>query len=119
MVNSVEPYINSEVFNLAAAEKDFQSLINNNSTLACLYYIDEIPIPEGGHAYSSDGWQQDLDYNQFNQDWFIQARDSRSIIITEPYVDEDTKDLVCTVAKRIQSSNGDFIGVAGIDIHLT
>ena len=33
VVNSVEPYINSEDFNLAAAEKDFQSLINNNSTI--------------------------------------------------------------------------------------
>ena len=119
VVNSVEPYINSEGFNLADAEQDFQSIINNNNTLACLYYIDEIPIPEGGHAYSSDGWQPELTYNQYNQEWFIKAKDSRSVIITPPYVDEDTKDLVCTVAKRILSRAGEFIGVAGIDIHLT
>ena len=119
VVSSVEPYINQEGFNLEDAQKDFQLLINGNDSLACLYYIDDVVIADGGKAYSSDGWIPDNDYNQYNQDWYKTARNTDSVIITEPYIDEDTKDLVCTVAKSINSKAGKFIGVAGIDIHLT
>ena len=119
VVSSVEPYINQEGFNLEDAQKDFQLLINGNDSLACLYYIDDVVIADGGKVYSSDGWIPDNDYNQYNQDWYKTAGNADSVIITEPYIDEDTKDLVCSVAKRINSKAGKFIGVAGIDIHLT
>ena len=118
-VSSVEPYINQKGFNLEDAQRDFQTLIDENESLACLYYIDDIVIADGGKAYSSDGWIPDDDYNQYKQEWYVDAMNAKSVIITEPYIDEDTKDLVSTVAKRINSPTGKFIGVAGIDIHLT
>jgi len=118
IVSGVEPYINSESFNLDDAQKDFQKLIDNNSSLACLYYIDEVLIKDGGKAYSSDGWIPEAEYNQFERDWYKRAMNSNIVIITDPYVDEDTKDLVCSISKKIQSKDNVFKGVAAIDIHL-
>ena len=119
IVKGVDPYINTEGFNLKDAQNDFQKLIDDNHSLSCLYYIDEVPIRDGGKTYSSDGWIPDSDYDQFSRDWYKDAMSSNSVIITEPYVDDDTKKLVCTVADKVQSRDGKFKGVAAIDIYLT
>ena len=119
IVRDVEPYINSKGFNKEDAEREFQELIDDNPTLACLYYMDEVQVWDGGIVYSSDGWIPEDDYNKYEQDWYSEAKDSDHVVITVPYVDEDTKDLVSTVCYAIHNKNGDFKGVAGIDIHLT
>ena len=49
----------------------------------------------------------------------VPDRDAERVGITAPYVDEDTKDLVSSVVYGIHSRQGKFLGVAGIDIHLT
>ena len=118
LVRSVEPYINSTDFNRENVENDFQELINNNRTLACLYFMDPLPAWEGGTAYSSDGWIPEDDYDKETRDWFIAGKNSSRVEITAPYIDEDTKDLVCSVVYGIHSREGEFLGVAGIDIHL-
>ena len=119
IVQNVEPYINEEGFNLEDAQNDFQKMIDSNKTLSCLYYVDEVPMWEGGKAYSSDGWIPEDDYDKEARDWYIAAKNSSKVIITEPYVDEDTKELVCTICYGIHSRDGRFIGVTGIDIMLT
>ncbi len=117
LVKSVEPYINSEGFNMEDAMNDFQALIDDNSSLSCLYFTDSVPTNEGGIFYSSDGWIPDESYDKDEQDWYTAAKKSSDVVITEPYVDEDTKDLVTTVCYGIHK-DGVFQGVSGIDIHL-
>ena len=119
IVRSVEPYINSTDFNRENVESDFQKLIDNNHTLACLYFMDPLPGWEGGTAYSSDGWIPEEDYDKETRDWYIAGKNSSTTEITEPYIDEDTKDLVSSVVYGIHSRTGELLGVAGIDIHLT
>ena len=118
IVKDVEPYINMAGFNKEDAERDFQRLIDGNPSLGCLYYADSIPSKNGGIFYSSDGWIPPADYDKLEQDWFVDAKKTSEVVITEPYVDEDTKDLVTTVCYAIHK-DGNFTGVAGIDIHLS
>ncbi|MCR4939168.1 MAG: HAMP domain-containing protein [Treponemataceae bacterium] len=119
IVKMTEPYINSDGFNLEDAQKDFYDMIKDNSSLACLYYVDPIPMKDGGMAYSSDGWIPGDDYDKESRDWYIAAKNSSEVIITEPYVDEDTKDLVTSICYGVHDKSGAFNGVVGIDIHLT
>ena len=119
IVRDVEPYINTEGFNEKDAIRDFQSLIDDNPALACLYYMDEVQVWDGGIVYSSDEWVPDDDYDKYERDWYIAARDTDKVVITDPYVDEDTKDLVSSVCYAIHNHDGEFKGVVGIDIHLT
>ena len=118
IVKSVEPYINSTDFNRENVENDFQSLIDSNRTLACLYFMDPLPAWEGGTTYSSDGWIPEDNYDKETRDWYIAGKNSSKVEITEPYIDEDTKDLVSSVVYGIHSREGKLLGVAGIDIHL-
>ena len=119
IVRDVEPYINAQGFNRDDAVREFQELIDDTPSLACLYYMDENNVWDGGIVYSSDEWEPEDDYDKYEQDWYLAARDSEDVVITAPYVDEDTKDLVSTVCYGIHNKDGDFKGAAGIDIHLT
>ena len=90
IVKEVEPYINAEGFNMYDAMRDFQSLIDDNPALACLYFTDPVPMKNGGIFYSSDGWIPENDYDKDSRDWYAAAKMSSDVIITEPYVDEDS-----------------------------
>ena len=118
IVKNVEPFINTTGFNKEIAERDFQKLIDGKPSLACLYYADTIPTKDGGIFYSSDGWVPPATYDKFAQDWFVDASKTSEVVITEPYVDEDTNDLVTSVCYAIHK-DGKLAGVAGIDIHLS
>ncbi len=118
IVKEVEPYINAEGFNMYDAMRDFQSLIDDNPALACLYFTDPVPMKNGGIFYSSDGWIPENDYDKDSRDWYAAAKMSSDVIITEPYVDEDTKELVTSVCYGIHK-DGKFQGVSGIDIYLS
>ena len=119
IVMDTEPYIKAGHLVLEQAQQDFQKMIDGNPSLACLYYGDKVPTWEGGMFYSSDGWIPDDDYDKASRDWYVAATKSKTAVITEPYVDEDTKELVNSVVYAIHDDNGELLGVTGIDIHLT
>lgn len=58
------------------------------------------------------------DFDHRARDWYIQAKNNpNEIIITDPYVDIATSQMVISIVAAIQKGN-DIIGVAGIDIDL-
>lgn len=103
---------------LERTQKDFENVIKHVPSLYCLYYADQIPVSAGGMVYSSDGWIPDSDYDKETRDWFMAAKKSDRVIITEPYIDFDTKSLVTTIACAARD-NGEFRGVVAIDIFLS
>lgn len=52
------------------------------------------------------------------RDWYIKAKDTGSPIVTEPYIDVATGNIVITVAAPLKS-NGSVVGVCGLDIEIT
>ena len=114
-----EPFVNKGNLVLETTQKELQRMIDGNSALACLYYADNKNIWDGGMFYSSDEWIPDNSYDKLTRDWFVAAQKTSGVAITDPYVDEDTHDLVNTVCSAIYGTDGAFIGVSGIDIHLT
>ena len=119
IVKDTEPFVNKGNLVLETTQKELQRMIDGNSALACLYYADNKNIWDGGTFYSSDEWIPDNSYDKLTRDWFVAAQKTSGVAITDPYVDEDTHDLVNTVCSAIYGTDGAFIGVSGIDIHLT
>ena len=119
IVMDTEPYIAKGNLVLEQTQQDFQKMIDGNPSLACLYFADNIPMWDGGMFYSSDEWIPGDDYDKLTRDWYLMAKQTKNVVITEPYVDEDTKDLVNSVVYAIHDENGKLLGVSGIDIHLT
>ncbi|OGO76845.1 MAG: hypothetical protein A2Y23_08105 [Clostridiales bacterium GWB2_37_7] len=58
------------------------------------------------------------DFDPTSRPWYKDAIAANKIIWTEPYVDAGTGNMVITVAKPINSLNGEFVGVVGADISL-
>ena len=58
------------------------------------YLVD----PRNGNAIFSDGWVAPDDYEPREREWYRQAVEAETTIVTEPYTDADSGDLVVTLA---------------------
>lgn len=66
----------------------------------------------------SDRWIPDADYVITDREWYKEAANSATPIITDPYLDAGTGDLVITIAQRVQENN-ETVGVVAADVFLT
>lgn len=114
--DTAELFVQSEG-SMDEQQNTLNEIIKDDPSLYCLYYVDNIPMNQGGSFISSDGWVPDNDYDKDGRDWYSSAAHTTSLIITEPYVDETTGSLVTTVAMSVRKK-GIFKGVVGIDIML-
>ena len=55
---------------------------------------------------SSDGWAPPADYDPSSRPWYKMAADSGNSILTEPYLDAQTGNLVVSFASPVKGSNG-------------
>lgn len=60
----------------------------------------------------------DDDYRPSERDWYIAAKSAGHAVITEPYIDVSTGEIVVTIAAPLISQGG-FMGVCGMDIMLS
>lgn len=66
----------------------------------------------------SDGWVPDADYMITDRQWYKDACTSTTPIITDPYIDAGTGELVITIAQRI-TTDGNVTAVVAADVFLT
>jgi methyl-accepting chemotaxis protein len=73
---------------------------------------------EKGMFYADPKTDLPADYNHKTRDWYIDAiNHPGEIIITDPYIDLDTKRYVISIVASVQKMNN-TIGVVGMDIDL-
>lgn len=74
------------------------------------FYLDNIPPKE-------------VDLTKFDarqSEWYVKAIEEKGKVIwTKPYIDTGTGKSIITLAKTITNSNGDVIGVAGMDFEMS
>ncbi|WP_434983662.1 methyl-accepting chemotaxis protein [Vreelandella zhaodongensis] len=70
--------------------------------------------PDGSHL-SSDGWIPGSDYDPRQRDWYQAATDQDRTILSQPYVDANSNQLVVTFATPVKH-NGRLHGVIGGDV---
>lgn len=56
------------------------------------------------------------DYDCCERDWYKAAKAAGTVIITDPYVDAFTNNMVITIAEPMYDENGSVAGVCGADI---
>ena len=57
-------------------------------------------------------------YNPTDRDWYTKAVEAKKTVVSDPYIDVKTKELVITISKPIFHDNGD-ISVVAADIFIT
>lgn len=107
---------------LAALEPDaekrlltrFDEVIKTDSSILFFYLGTE-----NGKMLLSPYDDLGSDYDPRKRDWYMQAKNTKDIIWTDPYFDDTVNDMVVTACKAIYADNGEFVGVLGLDIALS
>ena len=101
-------------------EEAFLSLAETVPDVLSLYYghVGSRHAP-GGFYIDSSGWEPPYEWDPPNRIWFQEAMENPDkIMIVDPYVDEDTGELVVSVSRTVRNSRGSIIGVVAIDVLL-
>lgn len=102
IIDSVDNFISTEKDETKETIEDFFIKAKTEDPMySMLYFMNEIPIPEGGTVYADNHWMPPEGWNQFTRSWFTVCMDNEGYNITEPYIDDNTGDLVVTIAKDI------------------
>ncbi len=72
---------------------------------------------QNGGWIDSTFWVPEADFIAYERDWYKQAAASDGTIITDPYLDAQTKKLVLTVARKVMDGNT-LVGIMAMDITL-
>lgn len=119
MIETIENYlINEEGDSKAHIEDFFIKTKTDDPMYTMLYFINNIPMPEGGTIYADNHWLPPEGWDQYTRSWFTVCTDNADLHITEPYIDNNTGDLVITVAKGMFVKN-EFKGVIALDVICT
>ncbi len=99
----------------------YRSLVNtlklikdSNEDLLNVY----VGVGKINYLITYDEFKTASDYSTRDRDWYKQAIASNNTVITDPYIDAITGELVLTVSTPIYSKDGNIIAVAGADITL-
>lgn len=94
--------------------KTLNLIKSKNDNLLNVY----IGIDHLNYLITDDEFEVPPEFDTKGRSWYKQVMQNKGLAVTEPYIDVVTELLVLTVACPINDSNGNIIGVAGVDISL-
>ncbi|HAS6760519.1 methyl-accepting chemotaxis protein [Vibrio parahaemolyticus] len=126
--NTVQSEMNAKK-DLARSITEIIELSPNDRT-----YVKDIlekPTPKSsflaiGFGYASngfviendDGWDAGPDYDPRQRPWFIAAKNKGDLVVTDPYVDASSKNVIISVGTPVKQ-NGQFLAGMFYDLELT
>lgn len=90
------------------------AITKNHEDISCTY-ISDPKIPQV--VIMNNGWTPDEGFDVTERSWYSEAIDNDNIVITEPYLDEQTGGFCITFSKRVVIDDK-VIGVFGIDFYM-
>ena len=105
--------------NIFQLEPSLAAGVRDNPELSTMYWTSVEKLNEGGTLVEATGWVPPPDFDQYGQQWFLDSLNTSDIILTAPYLDTITGELVVTVSARVEDENKRVIGVVGLDVLLT
>lgn len=104
----------SEAF--APIKRTLQNIQDLNADSIMSVWVVDV---DSSQLAQADGYVSKSDWNVQQRPWFIQMKDEKAAILTEPYEDTATKLQVVTVAGPVfKPGTQEIIGAAGIDFSL-
>ncbi|WMO03155.1 methyl-accepting chemotaxis protein [Vibrio parahaemolyticus] len=67
---------------------------------------------------NDDGWDAGPDYDPRQRPWFIAAKNKGDLVVTDPYVDASSKNVIISVGTPVKQ-NGQFLAGMFYDLELT
>ncbi|EJS2611787.1 methyl-accepting chemotaxis protein [Vibrio alginolyticus] len=135
-VNEILTSVGNTVQSEMNAKKDLARSITevielDPSSHSYVQNILERPTPKSsflaiGFGYESngfviendDGWDAGPDYDPRQRPWFIAAKSKGDLVVTDPYVDASSKNVIISVGMPVKE-NGQFLAGMFYDLELT
>ncbi|EGX6962762.1 MULTISPECIES: methyl-accepting chemotaxis protein [unclassified Vibrio] len=135
-VNEILTSVGNTVHSEMNAKKDLARSITevielDPSSHSYVQNILERPTPKSsflaiGFGYESngfviendDGWDAGPDYDPRQRPWFIAAKSKGDLVVTDPYVDASSKNVIISVGTPVKE-NGQFLAGMFYDLELT
>ncbi|WP_277206779.1 methyl-accepting chemotaxis protein [Vibrio misgurnus] len=73
---------------------------------------------DGAVVENDDAWEVDADYEPRTRPWYLDAKQQRKMVVTEPYVDATTKQTVISIGAPLIDQR-QFKGAIFFDVELT
>ncbi|HSV55853.1 MAG TPA: cache domain-containing protein, partial [Magnetospirillaceae bacterium] len=72
----------------------------------------------GGFYVDSDGWNPGPDYVWPTRPWFIQASGEDHPVMSDPYQDANTREIVVSLSRAVRDGTGALLGVLALDVRI-
>ena len=107
----------SDIANLDTSKDSVQDAINTK-TLKDMFILVGAGYENDGSIISNDpNWVPVAGYDVRTRPWYIDSKQSRGVITTDPYPDSVTKEMVVSIAGPMKK-DGDFVGAFFFDVGL-
>ena len=81
-------------------------------------FMDVFLALDDGSFVDGVGWTPPADWDARTRPWFKAAKEAKKPILTTPYVDSNTGDMIVSIAVVATGRDGDEVGVLGADMSL-
>ena len=117
MMDNLAEAVDSGKYDADNFDKAYGFLVNMQS-VSDEVYVFYIGKSDKSSVFS-DGWDAAAEnYDPTDRDWYTKAVEAKKTVVSDPYIDVKTKELVITLSKPIFHDNGDILVVAA-DIFVT
>ncbi|MEA4877020.1 MAG: methyl-accepting chemotaxis protein [Aminobacterium sp.] len=76
-------------------------------------------IEKNGRLADGTGWKEPEGYNVRERPWYKQAVNAGKVVLTDPYIDMVTNEVVLSIAMPIYDNSGALLGVVAEDVNLS
>ncbi|MGR5094535.1 methyl-accepting chemotaxis protein [Vibrio maritimus] len=78
-----------------------------------------IGYESSGNLLSNNNWTPDKNYDVRSRPWYVAATNASDIVITKPYIDSSTRQMIISVASSLVNIDDKLIGNAVFDVSLS
>ena len=97
----------------------FRTELNSNPEILDIFFVTAKRVDQGGQYINGSLKKFNTqNYNQYTRDWWKTAWKHNNYILTKPYTDLVTGNLVVTLAKKVKEKHGNALGVVALDISM-
>ncbi|MCW8348601.1 methyl-accepting chemotaxis protein [Vibrio sp. ZSDZ65] len=109
----------TESIEIAPNDRHYVTKVITTPTLRNTFQAVGIGYDDTGTLVSNDGWVPDANYDARTRPWYSESKMARDTIITDPYVDSSTKNVIISLGSPLNDTDGQFIGSVVFDVTLT
>ncbi|MCR9939290.1 methyl-accepting chemotaxis protein [Vibrio antiquarius] len=109
----------TEVIELNPSSHNYVQNILERPTLKASFLAIGFGYESNGFVIENDdGWEAGPDYDPRQRPWFIAAKNKGDLVVTDPYVDASSKNVIISVGTPVKE-NGQFLAGMFYDLELT